>query len=82
MASKTIMVRYFAELRELSNCQTEEVAEAPDTAAELYLQLKQRYGFRLELDEIKVAINGAFAHLDSQLAPGAEVAFIPPVSGG
>ncbi len=79
---KSIKVNYFALFRELrgvstENCQTEAV-----TLAELYAELKGKYGFGLPQQNLRVAKNAEFCSWDTQLTNGDEIAFIPPVAGG
>lgn len=79
-----IRVLYFASLRDASGCESEDVelADAGATAAELYASLRQRHSLPFARERLRVAIDGSFADWATPLADGAEVAFIPPVSGG
>jgi molybdopterin synthase sulfur carrier subunit len=77
----TVTVLYFASLREAAGCDSEVVA-TPASLAQLYDQLQARHGFRLGRDKLRVAVDGAFADWQREVRDGAEVAFIPPVSGG
>ena len=77
-----INIRYFAALREQAGTAGEELETAAATAAELYEILRQKYGFTLTADQIKVAVNEEYRPLDHTLGAGDEVVFIPPVSGG
>ncbi len=81
-AGVRVKVRYFASLREQAGHTEEVVADAPLNAAALYDRLRRRYGFLLDLNELRVAVNGSFADMNVQLAAGDEVVFIPPVAGG
>jgi molybdopterin-guanine dinucleotide biosynthesis protein A len=78
-----VTVRYFAQLRELAK-QSEETLdlEAGQTAAQVYLQLAEKHGFKLSLSDIRIAINDDFVGLDHPLTRGDRLVFIPPVSGG
>jgi molybdopterin synthase sulfur carrier subunit len=66
----------------------EEILDAPQaaTVADLIEQLKRRGGGYAEafgnLKAIRVAVNQDFAEFDQRLAPGDEIAFFPPVTGG
>jgi molybdopterin-guanine dinucleotide biosynthesis protein A len=80
--SVRVKVRYFASLREQAGRTEEVVADAPINAAALYDRLRRRYGFLLDLNELRVAVNGSFADMNVQLAVDDEVVFIPPVAGG
>ena len=77
-----INIRYFAALREQAGTPGEELETAAETAAELYEQLRQKHGFSLRADQVKVAVNEEYRPLDYALSAGDEVVFIPPVSGG
>ena len=77
----SITVLYFASLREAAGLDSEVVA-TPTTLAQLYDELQARHGFRLGRDKLRVAVDGAFADWQREVRDGAEVAFIPPVSGG
>lgn len=78
-----LTLNYFASLRDQAGCASETVVTADDTdLITLYEGLRQRHGFSLPRDRLRVAIDGAFASWDAALREGAEVVFIPPVSGG
>ena len=76
-----VTVLYFASLRESAGCERETLAHAGDLAA-LYDALRARHGFALPRERLRVALDGAFARWSDSPGEGAEVAFIPPVSGG
>jgi molybdopterin synthase sulfur carrier subunit len=44
--------------------------------------LRVRHGFALAPERLRVAIDGAFSDWDAAVSDGAEIAFMPPVSGG
>lgn len=78
-----LTLHYFASLRDQAGCASEAVVIADDVnLIALYDSLRQRHGFALPRDRLRVAIDGAFASWDAPLREGAEVVFIPPVSGG
>lgn len=77
----TLRVLYFASLRDAAGVENEIVDHDGDLRA-LYLSLQAKHGFALPVDRLRVAANGAFARWDEVVGEGAEVAFIPPVSGG
>lgn len=79
MTSATVL--YFASLRDAAGVEREAVVFDGDLRA-LYDVLRARHGFVLPADRLRVAIDGAFAHWDDVPRDGAEIAFIPPVSGG
>jgi molybdopterin synthase sulfur carrier subunit len=77
----TVTVLYFASLREQAGVDSEVVA-TPASLAQLYDSLRSRHGFSFAREKLRVAVDGAFAAWESPVRDGAEVAFIPPVSGG
>lgn len=80
----TIQVRLFAGLKEQLGRDVLDVALAPGaTASELKAAVAERYPELAPLlSGTRVAVDQAFVASDTRLAPGAEVALIPPVSGG
>lgn len=77
-----LKIQYFALLREQSGCSEETVDSATATPADLYAELKERHGFTLPPELLKVAVNGEFAPWTQRLVAGDSVVFIPPVAGG
>jgi molybdopterin synthase sulfur carrier subunit len=78
----TVQLLYFASLRDAAGMPAETFqTPAPDLRA-LYAELVARHGFRMPVERIRVAVDGAFARLDDAVRDGSEIAFIPPVSGG
>ena len=77
----SVTVLYFASLRDAAGRDSERV-DLPQSLAELYEALRQRHGFALGRERLRVAVDGEFARWDDAVAEGAEIAFIPPVSGG
>ncbi len=77
-----VTARYFAAFREQAGCEHERVETGSRTAAQLYAELAQRHAFLDRADRCKVAINGAMAAWDAELADSDEVLFFPPVAGG
>jgi len=73
---------YFASLRDAAGCAQETVSSEAREPRALYAEAAARYGFKMPLERIRVAVNGAFAPQDCMLKDGDEVAFLPPVSGG
>ena len=77
-----VTLLYFASLRDAAGVASEHLeTEAPDLRA-LYESARTRYGFVLPVDRLRVAVDGAFAQWGDPVRDGAEIAFIPPVSGG
>lgn len=77
-----VQVLYFASLRQAAGVDAEAVQTQSGDLAGLYGELKQRHGFAWETAHLRVAMDGAFARWEDPVAEGAQVAFIPPVSGG
>jgi molybdopterin-guanine dinucleotide biosynthesis protein A len=81
-SSKSIRVQYFAVLREQAGRREESMETRAHTAADLYAELQNRYGFRLPATQLKVALNNEFSDWQTPLKSGDAVVFIPPVAGG
>lgn len=77
-----VRVLYFASLRDAAGVADESVVSAAASLRALYGELRERHGFALPAERLRVAVDGAFATWDGALVEGSEVAFIPPVSGG
>jgi sulfur-carrier protein len=75
-------ILYFASLRDGAGRDGEEVESVHANARLLYAELRQRHGFSIRQESLRLAVNGAFARWEHVLADGDEVAFLPPVSGG
>lgn len=78
----SLHVQYFALFREQAGKREEQLSTIATTPALLYAELQQRYGFKLSLNQLKVAINNEFADWHTTLKLNDRVAFIPPVAGG
>lgn len=77
-----IQVEYYALFREQAGCNNEVLETPAATVAELYEQLQTRYGFSMDANQLKVAINEEFAEWSAEINDGDSVVFIPPVAGG
>ena len=77
-----INVQYFALFREQAGKRDELIVSVATSPALLYTELQQRYGFTLEMKQLKVAINNEFSEWNAALKQNDRVAFIPPVAGG
>jgi len=75
-------VLYFASLRDQAGVDTEELQAVHADPRRLYAELRERHGFSLKQETLRLAVNGAFVGWDHALADGDEVVFVPPVSGG
>ena len=77
-----VTLLYFASLRDAAGCAQEQVAGDLHDPRALYAAATARHGFKMPVERVRVAVNGAFANADCALHDGDEVAFLPPVSGG
>lgn len=77
-----VTVAYYAALREQRGCSEEQLDLAVSTAAELYDELRARHDFTFAPEQLRVAVNDAYAPWETVLKPGDTVVFIPPVAGG
>ena len=77
----SVTVLYFASLRDAAGVGAE-IVDRPASLAGLYAQLRERHGFAMSQDKLRVAVDGAFSDWNAAVPDGAEIAFIPPVSGG
>jgi len=75
-------VLYFASLRDAAGCDAEEAESTHADARLLYAQLRERHGFTLRTESLRLAVNGELVNWERRLADGDEVVFLPPVSGG
>ncbi len=81
----TVTVRLFAVLRERAGADSIEMElNEGATVAEALEQLSARPELRDLLDRmpVRMAVNREYADPDTSLAPGDELALVPPVSGG
>lgn len=79
---KTVLVKYFAVLREQRGLGEESVDTAAATAGELYEELRELHRFTLPSARVRVAINDEFEPWAAGFRTGDAVVFIPPVAGG
>ncbi|WP_406624848.1 MoaD/ThiS family protein [Acidovorax sp. SDU_ACID1] len=84
--SKTLTVRYFASIREAVGTGQETLQTQADTLGALRDELIARGGpWAASLARgraVRMALDQVMAGDDAPLAPGAEAAFFPPVTGG
>jgi len=79
---RKIRIRYFAILREQAGKSEEALSTDAATPVELFAELRKRYPFTLDPQQLKVAINTEFREWHTPLQEGDSVVFIPPVAGG
>ena len=77
----SVTVLYFASLRDAAGRDAEQLPR-PESLAALYDELSARHGFALPQARLRVALDGVFVDWAAPVHDGAEIAFIPPVSGG
>ena len=78
-----VTVLYFAVAREAAGAGSESLPEAPPTVAALRSALEARHpGLARILPRCRIAVGQEFAQDGDPVPDGAEVAVIPPVSGG
>ena len=77
-----VTILYFASLRDAAGIDSETMASNASDLRGLYRELQDRHGFGLPVEQLRVAVDGAFADWRDPPREGSEVAFIPPVSGG
>ena len=77
-----IKIKYFAVLKQQRRLDQEELEIEPVTVKELYRKLAEDYGFALDEQLVKSAVNGGYVTGDYRLKTGDRLVFIPPVSGG
>lgn len=81
----SVLVLYFAALRDLSGVAEEQVPlDAPGGDVSALLQALQTRHAALagRLESVRVAVNEEFVETSTRLRGGEVVALIPPVSGG
>jgi molybdopterin synthase catalytic subunit len=78
-----LTILYFAAAREAAGAAREALDEAPATVGELRRVLVERHpALARVLPQCRLAVNQEMAQDADAVPPGAEVAIIPPVSGG
>jgi len=80
--SVQVTLLYFAGLRDAAEVGSEAVDTAAPDLRVLYLEARARHGFEWPVEQLRVAVDGAFARWEDAPRDGSEIAFIPPVSGG
>ncbi|MEY4932818.1 MAG: hypothetical protein RLZZ403_1138 [Pseudomonadota bacterium] len=79
---KTLKIQYFALFREQAGRGEETLESTADTPARLYVELQRRHPFKLQKEQLRVAVNADFCDWQTSLKHGDTVVFIPPVAGG
>jgi molybdopterin converting factor subunit 1 len=79
---KSVNIKYFAQLRELSGKNDETINVDVETYGELYSFLASKYNFPLPQSMIQIAVNDEYSTFGAPIEANARIVFIPPVSGG
>lgn len=90
MNEPSITIRYFAAIREMVDRETDQLDpetfagdDGPPTVGRVWEELVERHPDLEGLQaHLRFAVDREFVDLDHPVDPGAEVAIIPPVSGG
>ena len=77
-----LKVQYFANLRDRSGKEEEFLETTSSHPLELYRELQVSYGFELDTDQLRVAVNDCFVDWEEPFNENDQVTFIPPVGGG
>ena len=77
-----VQVLYFASLRDAAGCDGETLETQAHDLAALYAGLCARHRLPFAQASLRAAMDGAFVSWDTPLREGAEIVFVPPVSGG
>ncbi|MCH8942501.1 MAG: MoaD/ThiS family protein [Bacteroidetes bacterium] len=77
-----ISVKYFAALREQASISEEIIDTVYSKPGDIYAELKLKYNFSLNIDELKVAVNDCYEDFGYELKEMDTIVFIPPVAGG
>lgn len=73
---------YFASLADHAGRAEESIETSASDPAALYDEVRDRHGFSLGLERVRVAVNGQIVSSNHLLNDGDEIVFLPPVSGG
>jgi molybdopterin synthase sulfur carrier subunit len=79
---KKLTILYFAALRDAAGIASEAVETSAQDLRALYEEAQARHQLPFPARQLRVAIDGDFARWEDAPREGAEIAFIPPVSGG
>lgn len=79
---KKVTILYFAALRDAAGIASEAVETSAQDLRALYEEVQARHQLPFPARQLRVAIDGDFARWEDVPRDGAEIAFIPPVSGG
>lgn len=78
----TVTILYFASLRDAAGIASEVMETSASDLRALYEEVQARHQLPFPARQLRVAVDGDFARWEDVPREGAEIAFIPPVSGG
>ena len=81
-AEKQVRVQYFAILREQRGLSLETINTSASTLRQFYEELKEKHGFGLPCDRLRVAVDDQFQDWNDSLCDNSRIVLIPPVAGG
>jgi molybdopterin converting factor small subunit len=73
---------YFAQFQQQAQKASEVLEAADSDLRHVYAMLQQRYGFRFQIEHVRVACNDALVQWNHVPRDGDVIAFLPPFSGG
>ena len=79
---KTVIVGYFAVLRERRGVSQERLATSAATAGQLYEELDGRHRLGIAPRNLRAAVNDRFVAWDGPIREGDRIDFLPPSAGG
>jgi molybdopterin converting factor subunit 1 len=79
---RKLTIKAFGITRDIVNGRELVLETSAETVGELKAQLQERYPELKTLKSFFVAVDNAYADDDIAISEGAEIALIPPVSGG
>jgi molybdopterin converting factor subunit 1 len=77
-----VNIIYFASLRDQSQKSTELFNTNAVTAQQLFEELNEKYSFKVNQENLRVAINEEYRDFTTSLSENDTIVFIPPVAGG
>ena len=80
--SRKVLIQYYAILREEAGVPEEEIWTSATTVEELFDELRERHGFALDRERLKVVVDEEFREWSHEVRDGDTIVFIPPVAGG
>lgn len=81
-SEKTITLEFFAQFREDTGKNRDQIKTRSTTARELYEELDRRHGFRSRPETTRIAVNDSLASWSTLIQDGDTVVFLTPFGGG